>query len=68
MQKFLKPKATSNASSTVMKKRTARLQQVAQSVEDDDEMAQEYHLLKNLKRGAINEIEFAKLSVTEDLL
>ncbi|CDP19743.1 unnamed protein product [Coffea canephora] len=40
----------------------------AQSVEDDDEMAQEYRLLKKLKRGAINESEFAKLTRTEDLL
>ncbi|CDP17656.1 unnamed protein product [Coffea canephora] len=36
--------------------------------EDDDEMAQEYRLLKKLERGAINESEFAKLTATEDLL
>lgn len=64
-----KPKATSKApAATVLKKKTAKQRRAAQSVEDDDEMAREYRLLKKLKKGAINESEFAKLTGTEDLL
>ncbi|KAI5670438.1 hypothetical protein M9H77_10802 [Catharanthus roseus] len=68
-EKQQKPKATSKApAATVLKKKTAKQRRAAQSVEDDDEMAREYRLLKKLKKGAINESEFAKLTGTEDLL
>lgn len=51
-----------------MKKQTAKKRRATQTVEDDDEMAKEYRLLKKLKKGAIDETEFAKLTGTEDLL
>lgn len=37
-------------------------------MEDEDEMAREYRLLKKLKKGVIDESEFAKLTGTEDLV
>lgn len=52
----------------VMKKRTAKQRRAKQSAEDDDELTRDYRLLKKLKKGAINETEFAKLTGTEDLL
>ncbi|KAA8534024.1 hypothetical protein F0562_031541 [Nyssa sinensis] len=63
-----KPKATPNAAASVMKKKTAKQRRTAQSVDDEEEMAREYCLLKKLKRGSIDEIEFAKLTGTEELL
>lgn len=68
-QKSQKPKATTKgtAATTVTKKKTAKQRRAAQSIEDDDEMAMEYRLLKKLKKGAINESEFAKLTGTEEL-
>lgn len=63
------PKATANsAGTTLMRKKTAKQRRTVQSIEDDDEMAREYRLLKKLKKGAIDESEFAKLTGTEDLL
>lgn len=53
---------------TVMKKRTAKQRRAVQSAEDDDELTRDYRLLKKLKKGAINESEFAKLTGTEELL
>ncbi|KAI7735019.1 hypothetical protein M8C21_028136 [Ambrosia artemisiifolia] len=53
---------------TVMKKRTAKQRRAIQSAEDDEELTREYRLLKKLKKGAINESEYAKLTGTEDLL
>ncbi|XP_011084868.1 DEAD-box ATP-dependent RNA helicase 18 [Sesamum indicum] len=67
-QKQQKPKAGSNASNTVMRKKTARQRRAAQSTEDADELDREYRLLKKLKKGRIDESEFAKLTGTEDLL
>lgn len=69
-QKSQKPKATpkGTAAPTMTKKKTAKQRRAAQSIEDDDEMAMEYRLLKKLKKGAINESEFAKLTGTEELL
>ncbi|CAK9173506.1 unnamed protein product [Ilex paraguariensis] len=63
-----KSKATLNAANNVMRKKTAKQRRAVQSVEDEDEMAREYRLLKKLKKGAIDESEFAKLTGTEDLL
>ncbi|XAR71898.1 RNA helicase [Bertholletia excelsa] len=62
-----KPKASASATSTFTKKKTAKQRRAVQSVEDDEEMAREYRLLKKLKKGAIDESEFAKLTGTEDL-
>ncbi|KAL8232048.1 hypothetical protein R6Q57_001826 [Mikania cordata] len=53
---------------TVMKKRTAKQRRAVQSAEDDEELTREYRLLKKLKKGVINESEYAKLTGTEDLL
>ncbi|KAM0034408.1 putative RNA helicase [Helianthus debilis subsp. tardiflorus] len=53
---------------TVMKKRTAKQRRAIQSAEDDEELTREYRLLKKLKKGTINESEYAKLTGTEDLL
>ncbi|GER55876.1 dead box ATP-dependent RNA helicase, partial [Striga asiatica] len=70
-QKPHKPKKAapkSNASNTVMRKQTARQRRAVQSTEDADELDREYRLLKKLKKGRIDENEFAKLTGTEDLL
>ena len=63
-----KPEKAPTAAATVMRKKTAKQRRAAQTVEDDDELAREYRLLKKLKKGAIDESEFAKLTGTEDLL
>ena len=63
-----KPKAAANAAASATRKQTAKQRRGVQSLEDDDEMAREYRLLKKLKKGAIDESEFAKLTGTEDLL
>ncbi|XP_058207321.1 DEAD-box ATP-dependent RNA helicase 18 isoform X1 [Rhododendron vialii] len=63
-----KPKTTANsAAATVLRKKTAKQRRTVQSMEDEDEMAREYRLLKKLKKGVIDENEFAKLTGTEDL-
>ncbi|KAK6227746.1 Helicase [Theobroma cacao] len=63
-----KPKKDSNAAAPVMKKKTAKQRRAAQTIEDEEELTREYRLLKKLKKGAIDESEFAKLTGTEDLL
>lgn len=63
-----KSNKTQNAAPAVMRKKTARQRRAAQTVEDEDELAREYRLLKKLKRGTIDEGEFAKLTGTEELL
>ena len=63
-----KPKAAANAAASATRKQTAKQRRGVQSLEDDDEMAREYRLLKKLKKGAIDESEFAKLTGTKDLL
>ncbi|KAL6980752.1 DEAD-box ATP-dependent RNA helicase 18 [Sarracenia purpurea var. burkii] len=60
-----KPKPSANATASVVRKKTAKQRRAVRSVEDEDEMAREYRLLKKLKRGAIDESEFAKLTGTE---
>lgn len=51
-----------------MRKKTAKQRRAQQTVEDDEELTQEYRLLKKLKKGVIDEDEYAKLTGTEDLL
>ncbi|KAI8008193.1 DEAD-box ATP-dependent RNA helicase 18 [Camellia lanceoleosa] len=64
-----KPKAIANtAAASATRKKTAKQRRTTQTMEDEDEMAREYSLLKKLKKGAIDESEFAKLTGTEDLL
>nr|XP_043615383.1 DEAD-box ATP-dependent RNA helicase 18 [Erigeron canadensis] len=60
-------KAKAKKVPTVLKKRTAKQRRAVQSAEDDEELTRDYRLLKKLKKGAINENEFAKLTGTEDL-
>ncbi|XP_022146827.1 DEAD-box ATP-dependent RNA helicase 18 [Momordica charantia] len=63
------PKKNSNAATApVLRKKTARQRRAAQTVEDEDELAHEYRLLKKLKKGTIDETEYAKLTGTEELL
>ncbi|XP_071710280.1 DEAD-box ATP-dependent RNA helicase 18 [Rutidosis leptorrhynchoides] len=61
-------KAKAKSVPTVMKKRTAKQRRAVQSAEDDEELTRDYRLLKKLKKGAIDETEFAKLTGTEELL
>ncbi|XP_059301877.1 DEAD-box ATP-dependent RNA helicase 18 isoform X1 [Lycium ferocissimum] len=67
-QKRQRPKKEANSTATAMRKKTAKQRRATQFVEDEDEITREYRLLKKLKKGAINENEFAKLTGTEDLL
>ncbi|GLT78900.1 hypothetical protein SLA2020_504180 [Shorea laevis] len=68
-QKPKKPNKTSSASATtVMRKKTAKQRRAAQTIEDEEELTREYRLLKKLKKGAIDESEYAKLTGIEDLL
>ncbi|KAF7830915.1 DEAD-box ATP-dependent RNA helicase 18 [Senna tora] len=62
-----KPNKTPNAA-TVTKKKTARQRRARQTVEDEDELTREYRLLKKLKKGRIDEDEYAKLTGTDELL
>ncbi|XP_043697631.1 DEAD-box ATP-dependent RNA helicase 18 [Telopea speciosissima] len=66
--KPLKPKVNQNATATIMRKKTAKQRRAAQTIEDEDELDREYRLLKKLKKGTIDETEFAKLTGTEELL
>lgn len=67
-QKTQRLKKEANSTVTAMRKKTAKQRRATQLVEDDDEITREYRLMKKLKKGAINENEFAKLTGTEDLL
>lgn len=67
-QKTQKLKKEANSTPTAMRKKTAKQRRATQLVEDEDEITREYRLLKKLKKGAINENDFAKLTGTEDLL
>ncbi|XP_042511443.1 DEAD-box ATP-dependent RNA helicase 18 [Macadamia integrifolia] len=66
--KPLKPKVNQNATATIMRKKTAKQRRAFQTIEDEDELDREYRLLKKLKKGTIDESEFAKLTGTEELL
>ncbi|KAL1567844.1 DEAD-box ATP-dependent RNA helicase 18 [Salvia divinorum] len=68
VQKKQLSKATTNASSSVAtSKKTAKQRRAVQSTDDADELERDYRLLKKLKKGRIDENEFAKLTGTEDL-
>ncbi|XP_073019161.1 DEAD-box ATP-dependent RNA helicase 18 [Primulina eburnea] len=67
-QKQKKLRAVSNPITPVIRKKTAKQRRAAQSAEDADELAHEYRLLKKLKKGKIDENQYAKLTGTEDLL
>ncbi|KAK9154027.1 hypothetical protein Sjap_001507 [Stephania japonica] len=61
------PKAKGNAADNSRKKKTAKQRRAAQSVEDVDELERDYRLLKKLKKGVIDETEFAKLTGVDDM-
>ncbi|KAL6142789.1 hypothetical protein ACLB2K_061065 [Fragaria x ananassa] len=66
-----KPQKTNknlSATAKVMKKKTAKKRRAEQTVEDADELTREYSLLKKLKKGTIDEAEFAMMTGTENLL
>ncbi|CAM8898790.1 unnamed protein product [Rhodiola kirilowii] len=63
-----KRKDSSSSAAAAMRKKTAKQRRAAQSTYDDDELTRDYRLLKKLKKGAIDETEFAKLTGTEELL
>ncbi|WCJ39991.1 DEAD-box ATP-dependent RNA helicase 18 [Euphorbia peplus] len=65
--KAKKPSKNSSTAPAVARKKTAKQRRAAQSIEDDDDLAREYRLLKKLKKGTIDETEYAKLTGTEDL-
>ncbi|KAJ8549621.1 hypothetical protein K7X08_033328 [Anisodus acutangulus] len=68
-QKTQRHKKEANSTTTpATRKKTAKQRRAIQLVEDEDEITREYRLLKKLKKGAIDENEFAKLTGTEDLL
>ncbi|XP_068642560.1 DEAD-box ATP-dependent RNA helicase 18 [Aristolochia californica] len=54
-----RPKA--DGGTGLMKKKTGRQRRALQTMEDEQELEQEYRLLKKLKRGVIDESEFDKL-------
>ncbi|KAJ4828327.1 DEAD-box ATP-dependent RNA helicase 18 [Turnera subulata] len=62
-----KPKKNSSTVTAAMRKKTAKQRRVTQTAEDEEELARDYRLLKKLKKGAIDEDEFAKLTGTEEL-
>ncbi|KAL6565285.1 DEAD-box ATP-dependent RNA helicase 18 [Orobanche gracilis] len=55
-----------NTAADVLKKRTAKQRRAIQTVEDDAELTRDYRLLKKLKRGVIDETQFAKLTGIEE--
>ncbi|KAL5568835.1 hypothetical protein UlMin_025410 [Ulmus minor] len=67
-QRKPKPEKPRKPSNAVTRKQTAKQRRAIRSVEDDDELTRDYRLLKKLKKGTIDEDEFAKLTGTEDLL
>lgn len=51
-----------DSSITVTRKKTGRQRRATRTKEDDEELEQDYRLLKKLKRGEIDESEYEKLS------
>ncbi|BBG98092.1 P-loop containing nucleoside triphosphate hydrolases superfamily protein [Prunus dulcis] len=51
-----KPNKSANDTATQMRKKTAKQRRAAQTVEDEDELAREYRLLKKLKRGILTKV------------
>lgn len=62
-----RPNKIKNDATTVRKK-TAKQRRATQAIEDEDELARDYRLLKKLKKGSIDESEFAKMTGTDELL
>ncbi|CAN1295456.1 DEAD-box ATP-dependent RNA helicase 18 [Linum perenne] len=56
-----------DAPSGVLRKKTAKQRRAVQKAEDDEELTRDYRLLKKLKKGDINDDEFARLTGTEDI-
>ncbi|KAK4277794.1 hypothetical protein QN277_015735 [Acacia crassicarpa] len=69
-EKEAKPQKPNKTPKTtpVTRKKTAKQRRAQQSVEDEEELTQEYRLWKKLKKGTIDEDEYAKLTGTEELL
>ncbi|KAI9110692.1 hypothetical protein K1719_018130 [Acacia pycnantha] len=69
-EKDAKPQKPNKTPKTapVTRKKTAKQRRAQQSVEDEEELTQEYRLWKKLKKGTIDEDEYAKLTGTEELL
>lgn len=63
-----KPKPAPDHKTAAMKKQTAKKRRAVKTKEDEDELTQEYRLLKKLKKGAIGEEEYARLMGADDLL
>ncbi|KAI4306496.1 hypothetical protein L6164_029769 [Bauhinia variegata] len=61
-------KPSKNPIAAATRKKTAKQRRAQQTVEDEDELMREYRLLKKLKKGTIDESEYAKLTGTEELL
>ncbi|KAJ7959598.1 RNA helicase [Quillaja saponaria] len=67
-EKEVKPKSSKTLHpANVIRKKTAKQRRARQTVEDEDELTREYRLLKKLKKGAIDESEFDKLTGTDEL-
>ncbi|KAL8093701.1 DEAD-box ATP-dependent RNA helicase 18 [Apium graveolens] len=62
-----KPKSSLKNATTMNRKKTAQQRRAVQTAEDEEELMRDYRLLKKLKKGAIDENEFAMLTGTEDL-
>ncbi|KAH9605105.1 hypothetical protein KSS87_022592 [Heliosperma pusillum] len=60
--------APNDNKSAEMKKKTARQRRAVQTKEDDDDLTREYRILKKLKKGVIDEDEYAHLMRADDLL
>ncbi|KAL1368149.1 hypothetical protein AAHE18_02G100500 [Arachis hypogaea] len=65
--KYRKANKTPSAP-TAMRKKTARQRRAQQTIEDEEELMQDYRMLKKLKKGTIDENEYAKLTGAEELL
>ncbi|KAG9142761.1 hypothetical protein Leryth_005507 [Lithospermum erythrorhizon] len=63
-----KRKESRKATSGVGRKKPAKKRRAIQSVEEYDELDREYSLIKKLKKGKIDETEFANLTGTLDLM
>ncbi|KAI3961855.1 hypothetical protein MKW98_022060, partial [Papaver atlanticum] len=62
--KFNKPKR--NPKESVTRKQTAKQRRAVQTVDDAEELDRDCRSLKKLKKGTIDEAEFAKLTGAED--
>lgn len=58
--------ASSATADSKKRKLTGKQRQTIQTAEDEEEMARDYRLLKKLKKGSIEEDDFAKLTGADD--